>query len=78
MQKLKREIRNQRVTVDDIVSFKAIPKILSDFKDMMILTKKGTKFVDVDVQSLGDANIKMADLEDTRKEIIALSGVPAP
>lgn len=30
MQKLKREIRNQRVTVDDIVSFKAIPKILSD------------------------------------------------
>lgn len=54
MQKLKREIRNQRISIDDIVNFKAIPKILSDFKDMMILTKKGTKFVDVDVQSLGD------------------------
>ena len=47
LQKLKREIRNQRITVDDIVSFKSIPKILSDFKDMMILTKKGVKFVDV-------------------------------
>lgn len=44
----------------------------------MILTKKGTKFVDVDVQSLGDPNLKMGDLEDARKEIIALSGVPAP
>lgn len=78
MQKLKREIRNQRITVDDIVSFKSIPKILSDFKDMMVLTKKGTKFVDVEVQSMGDPNLKMADLEDIRKEIIALSGIPAP
>lgn len=78
MQKLKREIRNQRITVDDIVNFKSIPKILSDFKDMMVLTKKGTKFVDVDVQSLGDPNLKIADLEDARKEIIALAGIPAP
>ena len=78
MQKLKRELRNQRITVDDIVSFKSIPKIMSDFKDMILLTKKGVKFVDVDVQSFGDPNIKIADLEDTRRELIALSGVPAP
>lgn len=78
MNKLKRELRNQRITVDDIVSFKSIPKIMSDFKDMILLTKKGTKFVDVDVQSMGDANIKIADLEDIRKELIAQSGVPAP
>lgn len=78
MQKLKREIRNQRITVDDIVSFKSIPKILSDFKDMMVLTKKGTRFVDVEVQSMGDPNLKTADLEDTRREILALSGIPAP
>ncbi len=78
MQKLKRELRNQRITVDDIVSFKSIPKIMSDFKDMILLTKKGVRFVDVDVQSFGDANIKVADLEDTRRELISLSGVPAP
>lgn len=78
MQKLKRELRNQRISVDDIVSFKSIPKILSDFKDMILFTKKGQRFVDVDVQSLGDPNIKIADLEDTRRELIALSGVPAP
>lgn len=54
MQKLKRELRNQRITVDDIVSFKSMPKILSDFKDMILITKKGQRFVDVDVQALGD------------------------
>ena len=31
-----------------------------------------------DIQPIGDANIKIADLEDTRKEIVALSGIPAP
>lgn len=54
MQKLKREIKNQRITVDDIVNFKSIPKILSDFKDMMVLTKKGQNFIDVELQSMGD------------------------
>lgn len=78
MQQLKRELRNQRITVDDIVSFKSLPKILSDFKDMILLSKKGVKYVDVDVQSLGDPNIKISDLEDSRKELIALSGVPSP
>jgi hypothetical protein len=36
------------------------------------------KFVDVDVQSIGDPNVKIQDLEDQRREIIAISGVPAP
>ena len=27
---------------------------------------------------MGDANIRVADLEDFRRELIALSGVPAP
>ncbi len=78
IQKLKRELRNQRVSVDDLVSFKSIPRILSDFKDIILLSKKGQRFVDVDLQNMHDANVKVADLEDIRKEIIALSGVPAP
>lgn len=78
IQKLKRELRNQRVSVDDLVSFKSVPRILSDFKDIILLSKKGQRFVDVDLQNMHDANVKVADLEDTRREIIALSGVPAP
>jgi len=78
IQKLKTEFRNQRITAEDILSFKSVPKILSDFKDLIVLSKKGNRFIDVEVQSLGDANLKIADLEDSRREIIALSGVPAP
>ncbi len=34
--------------------------------------------MDVEVQSMGDSSIRIQDLEDARKEIIALSGIPAP
>lgn len=78
IQKLKRELRNQRISVDELVSMKSIPKILSDFKDLVLLSKKGQRFVDVDIQSLGDPNVKIQDLEDQRRELIALSGVPSP
>jgi hypothetical protein len=78
IQKLKRELKNQRVTVDDIMSFKSVPKVLSDFKDVIIVSKKGQKFVDFELQSMHDSNIKIADLEDQRRELIALSGIPAP
>lgn len=78
IQKLKRELYNTRVSLDDLSSFKSIPKILSDFKDMFIFTKQGQRSLDVEVQNLGDPSIKVADLEDARREIIALSGIPAP
>jgi len=60
------------------MSFKSVPKVLSDFKDVIIVSKKGQKFVDFELQSMHESSIKIADLEDQRKELIALSGVPAP
>lgn len=78
IQKMKRELYNTRISVSDLSSFKSIPKILSDFKDMFVLSKNGVKPLDVEVQSFGDPAIKIADLEDARREIISLSGVPAP
>jgi len=45
---------------------------------MFILTKQGQTPLDVSVQSMGDGSIKTQDLEDARREIIALSGIPAP
>ena len=46
------------------------------FKDMFILTKNGQKAVDVEVASHGDPTIRVADLEDSRREIMSLSGIP--
>ena len=78
IQRIRRELSNTRITLSDLSSFKSIPKILSDFKDMFILSKQGNTPVDVEVKSMGDTSIKVQDLEDARREIIALSGIPAP
>ena len=78
LQKLKRELKNNRIAVEDISSFKNISKIMSDFKDHFILSKDGKRALDVEVSAIGDASIKVADLEDSRREMISLSGVPAP
>jgi len=46
------------------------------FKDMFVLSKGGQKAIDVEVASHGDPTIRVADLEDSRREIMSLSGVP--
>lgn len=78
IQKLKRELHNNRIAIEQLGSFKSISKIMSDYKDMFVLSKNNQRAVDVEVNSLGDTSVKVADLEDARREIIALSGVPAP
>ena len=78
IQQLKRDMYNQRVTIDNVLSFKSMPKILSDFKDIAVYRKGGVSHLDMEVQSLGDASVKVQDLEDARRELIALSGIPAP
>jgi hypothetical protein len=59
IQQLKRDMYNQRVTIDNVLSFKSMPKILSDFKDIAVYRKGGVSHLDMEVQSLGDA-LKMA------------------
>lgn len=77
LQKLKRNLKNQRITGDDIATSKNLPKILSDYKDMVTFKKKGATFIDLDVLNAGDPNVNTRDLEDLRRELIALSGVPS-
>lgn len=48
------------------------------YKDLFVFSQNGQTPVDVETQTFGDPNVKTEDLEDQRKEIIALSGVPAP
>lgn len=78
VQKLKRELYNTRITVDDLSSIKSIPKILSDYKDIFLINKNGRSAVDASVEAHGDPSIKVQDLEDSRRELIAISGIPAP
>lgn len=78
LQQLKRDMYNQKVTIDNALSFKSMAQILSDFKDIAVFRKGGVSHLDMEVQSLGDPSVKTQDLEDARRELIALSGIPAP
>jgi len=75
LQKLKRSFKNQRVTASDLAT-KDITNTLSDFKDIVMFTRRGQSFVDVDVKDMSNPNVKIQDIEDLRNELIALSGIP--
>lgn len=77
IERLKRSFKNTRITAEDLATSRSIPNLVSDFKDLLTFTKKGQRFVDVDIQSFGDSSVSIRDLEDIRNELIALSGVPA-
>lgn len=77
LNRLKKQIRNQKITASDLSSSKEIPKLLSDFRDFVVFKKKGQDFVDMETLQHGDPNIGIRDLEDQRKDLVALSGVPA-
>jgi hypothetical protein len=66
-----------RITANDINSTKDIGNVLSDFKDMVIFSKRGQRFIDMELQSMGDPNIKTTDLDNLRQELVSLSGIPA-
>ena len=62
IQKLKREIRNNRVAVDDLGSFRSTSKIMSDYKDFFVLSKNGQRALDVEVNSVGDVTLFTAKI----------------
>jgi len=78
LNKLKREIYNTRVTLNDLGSFKSMSKILSDFRDVFAISNNGRTPVDFQIQQTGDPNVKTEDLRDLRQELVSLSGIPSP
>lgn len=78
LNKLKKEIYNTRVTLNDLGSYKSMSKVLSDFRDVFAISHNGRTPVDFDIQQTGDPNVKTEDLKDLRQELVSLSGVPSP
>jgi len=77
-QQLKRDVKNNVITIDSFGSLKTIPKIITDFRDIATYQINGRSFVDFTLQQLGDPSIKIDDLEYLRNEMISLSQIPSP
>lgn len=78
VQQLKRELTNKIITIDSIGSLSAIPRILTDYKDLITLQKNGKSFVDFMVQQTGDPTVEIQDLDFLKNEIVSLSKIPSP
>jgi len=76
VRRLKEELRNQRITATDMTT-RDVSKLITDFKDLITISKNGKTYVDVSVDNLGDPSTDTTDLEFQLKEIVAASGVPA-
>jgi hypothetical protein len=76
VEKFKNNLRNQTITAADLTS-KNVANILSDFKDVITFTKKGTQFVNMELMNTGDPNYKADDLEALKNDLLALSGIPS-
>lgn len=76
---IKEHLRNTKVTANDMFGNskeKPVATLISEFKDVMAITKNGQKFLDVETTTLGDPDLSVRDLEDIRTELLAISGIP--
>jgi len=73
---LRNSLRNQRITASDMTT-RDISKVMTDFKDLVTVSRNGKSFVDVDLIQMGDPSVSTQDLEFQRNEIVAVSGIPA-
>lgn len=77
LQKLKKNFKNMRITASDLTNTKDLPNILSDFRDMVVFSKHGQRFIDMELLQMGDPNVKTNDLELLKQELVSLSGIPS-
>lgn len=71
------DLKNSNISIDDIGNTKSIPKILSDYKDFITITKNGKQFVNMEILPMHDRGLAMNDLQDLRNEMLAASNIPA-
>jgi hypothetical protein len=76
--RLKQQLRSNKITASDLTTNKDTTRILSDYRDLLTFTKRGQPYVNVETLPLGDSgsNIRVQDLEQLLKEIMSLSGIP--
>jgi len=77
VESMKSRIRNTRTSAEQFLSTSGA-KYLTDFRDQISILNNGKEVMSPEIQQYGNSNIKTQDLEDLRREIIGLSGVPGP
>ena len=77
IEQVKKDLRDKSVTFESLTSIKNIARIISDYKDIAVVTRDGQRFIDLEILPMHDRSLPIQELQDLRQELIAATGIPA-
>ncbi len=75
--KVKKDLRSKSISYDNLNSIRNISQVLTDFRDIAVVSQNGQRFIDWEVVPMGDRALPMNDMMDLRNELVAATGVPS-
>ncbi len=77
IEKVKKDLRSKSISYDDLNSIRNISQVMTDFRDIAVISQNGQKFIDLEIMPMQDRALPMNDMNDLRQELIAATGVPS-
>jgi len=75
--KVKKDLRSKSISYDNLNSIRNISQVLTDFRDIAVVSQNGQKFIDWEIVPMHDRALPMNDMMDLRNELVAATGVPS-
>jgi len=77
IEKVKKDLRTKSISYDNLNSIRSISQVMTDFRDIAVVSQNGQKFIDMELMPMQDRALPMNDMMDLRNELVAATGVPS-
>ena len=77
IEKIKKDLKTKSISYENLNSIRNISQILTDFRDIAVISQNGQRFIDMEIMPMHDRALPLNDMMDLRNELIAATGVPA-
>ncbi len=77
IEKVKKDLRSKSISYNDLSSIKNISQVMTDFRDIAVISQNGQKFIDMEIMPMQDRALPLNDLQDLRNELVAATGIPS-
>jgi hypothetical protein len=77
IEKVKKDLKTKSISYDNLNSIRNISQVLTDFRDIAVISQNGQRFIDMEIMPMHDRALPMNDMMDLRNELVAATGVPS-
>ncbi len=77
IEKVKKDLRSKSISYDNLNSIRNISQVLTDFRDIAVVSQNGQRFIDMEIMPMHDRALPMNDMMDLRNELVSATGVPS-